>query len=146
MISAFKSFWKNAFNFSGRATRSEYWFFMLDNVIIAFILGFIMGFGSAIDGGIDGANGGFLSVICTIPYFLYCIALIIPSISLTIRRLHDIGKSGWWYLICCLLNIFCGIGGIILLVFTLLDSQSDNKWGPNPKNIEYNTYINNPYN
>lgn len=142
MISAFKSFWKNAFNFRGRATRSEYWFFMLDNIIIAFILGFIMGIGTVIDGG----EGGFVTFVCNIPYVLYLIAIIIPSLSLTIRRLHDVGKSGWWYLGCTLLNVFCGIGSIILFVFTVLDSKPDNQWGPNPKNMIYNPYNQQSYN
>lgn len=129
MISAFKSFWKNAFNFSGRATRSEYWLFILANMIVVFILSFIMGIGTAINGG----KGGFATLLFSIPYAIYCVMAIIPCLSLNIRRLHDIGKSGWWYLWCSLLSPICGIGGIIMLVFLLTDSKPDNQWGPNPK-------------
>ncbi|MDE7126165.1 MAG: DUF805 domain-containing protein [Muribaculaceae bacterium] len=59
MKHAWKSFWGNYFNFSGRSTRSEYWFFMLDNIIVAFILGFLMGIGIAINGG----DGGMITVL-----------------------------------------------------------------------------------
>lgn len=136
MKQAWKSFWSNYFNFSGRSTRSEYWFFMLDNIIVAFILGFIMGIGTAI----DGEQGGFFKFIFAIPYFVYVIAIFIPSLALCVRRLHDIGKSGWWYIICYLLSFVCGIGGIILLVFMCMDSKPDNQWGPNPKRMMYNPY------
>ena len=139
MISAFKSFWKNAFNFSGRATRSEYWFFMLDNVIIGFILGFLMGITGVLS---DSGTPNFLVMAI---YYIYLFAIIIPSISLVIRRLHDIGKSGWWYLGLIALNLLCGIGSIVMLVFMCLDSTPDNQWGPNKKMMNaYNQYAN-PY-
>lgn len=111
MKHAWKSFWGNYFNFSGRSTRSEYWFFMLDNIIVAFILGILMGIGIAINGG----NGGMITILFSIPYYIYLLAIIIPSLALCVRRLHDIGKSGWWYLICMLLNFACGIGGIVFI-------------------------------
>jgi uncharacterized membrane protein YhaH (DUF805 family) len=63
----------------------------------------------------------------------YCLALFVPSLSVTVRRLHDIGKSGWWYFIAFLPLI----GGIILFVFTLLDSEPyANQWGLDPKASE----------
>ena len=142
MKHAWKSFWGNYFNFSGRSTRSEYWFFMLDNILVAFVLGIIMGIGT----GIDGGDGGVITFICSIPYYLYVIAIFIPSIALCIRRLHDAGKSGWWYLWCFLLSFICGIGGILMLVFCCTDSVPDNQWGPNPKGMMYNNpYAGNPY-
>jgi uncharacterized membrane protein YhaH (DUF805 family) len=62
--------------------------------------------------------------------FTYAFVVFVPSIAVTIRRLHDIGKSGWWY--CIAFVPF--IGGLILLVLTLLDSEPDrNEYGPNPK-------------
>lgn len=153
MISAIKSFYKNYFNFSGRSTRSEYWYFMLANIIIAFILGFIMGIGVALDGG----DKGVFTFIFGIPYAIYLLSIIIPSYALLVRRFHDIGKSGWWILICILLNFICGIGSIIMLVFCCMDSVPDNQYGPNPKTMNfnpygnpnngmYNQYNNNPYN
>lgn len=148
MKHAWKSFWGNYFNFSGRSTRSEYWFFMLDNIIVAFILGILMGIGIAINRG----DGGMITILFSIPYYIYLLAIIIPSLALCVRRLHDIGKSGWWYLICMLLNFACGIGGIVFIIFMCLDSKPDNQWGPNPKGMMYNNYYgnqqyyNNPYN
>ncbi len=104
--------------FSGRARRTEYWMFYLFYIIFAIVL-FI------IDNilGIGGEDGGPLSG-------LFVLAMVIPSIAVTFRRLHDTDRSGWWLLI----GLVPLIGGIILLVFTLQDSQSgDNQYGPNPK-------------
>ena len=106
--------------FKGRAQRAEYWFFVLFNVIFAIVF-------TVIDGALgmlDPATGfGALSG-------LYSLAVLIPSIAVTIRRLHDTSRAGWWLLI-----IFVPlIGGIVLLVFMCLDSTpGDNDYGPNPK-------------
>ena len=101
--------------FSGRARRKEYWMFVLFYIIFGIILGIIEGII-----GISGILTG-----------LYCLALLIPSIAVSVRRLHDIGRTGWWVLI-CLVPI---VGSIVLLIFILLDSQpGDNQYGPFPKN------------
>ncbi len=104
-------------DFSGRARRKEYWFYILFYVIIAVVL-------SIIDGIIMGSSGiGILTAI-------YMLAVLLPTLAVTVRRLHDIGKSGWWYLI-VLIPL---IGGIWLLILLLQDSQpATNAWGPNPK-------------
>ncbi len=105
--------------FSGRARRKEYWMFALVNVIIAFVLGLI-------DGVIGAALGSDQSLLST----LYTLAILIPSLAVGVRRLHDTGRSAWWLLI-CLVPI---IGPIALLVFLVQDSQhGDNQYGPNPK-------------
>ncbi len=100
--------------FEGRARRKEYWMFVLFNAIISTIA-------SALS-----KIFGFFTVI----YIIYAIAIIIPSLSVGVRRLHDIGKSGWnalWGLIPI-------IGAIYLLILTIKDSEfGDNKYGPNPK-------------
>ncbi len=107
--------------FSGRARRKEYWMFGLFYLIFAIVLGIIDGIL-----GIGGEDGGLLSG-------LYVLAMLIPSIAVTIRRLHDTDHSGWWLLI----GLVPLIGGIILLIFTLQDSQSgENQYGPNPKSAE----------
>ncbi len=99
----------NYANFNGRARRKEYWMFVLFNMIISFGLGLI--------GGLTGIT--MLSNI-------YALAVLIPSIAVAIRRMHDVGKSGWFILI--------PIYSIILLV---TDSESgENKWGPNPKKVD----------
>ena len=106
--------------FSGRARRSEYWFFVLINILISIILGFV-----ATMTGIMGA-GMHLGILSG----LYSLAMIIPSLAVSVRRLHDTNRSGWWLLI-CLVPL---IGLIILLVFMLLDSTpGENQYGPNPK-------------
>jgi uncharacterized membrane protein YhaH (DUF805 family) len=106
--------------FTGRARRKEYWFFILFNIIASFILGFI----DAMTGTFSAEAGlGLLGGI-------YTLAVVIPSIAVSIRRLHDIGKSGWWFLL-VLIPI---IGPIALLVFFVFDSEpSENQYGPNPK-------------
>ncbi len=107
--------------FSGRATRSEYWFFILFNIIISFVLGFIDGFiGKA------GAEES-IGIIGSI----YSLAVLIPSLAVLARRLHDTNRSGWWMLI----GLIPLVGWIILLVFTVGDSGPDNKYGPNPKGM-----------
>lgn len=108
--------------FSGRARRSEYWFFVLFNVIIGFVLGFIDGiFGL----GNPEAGVGVLGTI-------YSLAVLIPSIAVGVRRLHDTDRSGWWLLI----GLIPLIGAIVLIVFFVMDSTpGDNRFGPNPKAV-----------
>ena len=94
-------------DFKGRARRSEYWWFTLFNIIVSAIIAMALP---------DIAG-------------LWSLIVLIPSLSLCIRRLHDVGKSGWWYLI-----LFVPlVGEILLLVWFCRDSGPDNQWGPNPK-------------
>ncbi len=107
--------------FSGRARRKEYWMFFLFNLIIGFVLSFIESLA-----GIAAESG--MSVLTT----LYSLAVLIPSIAVSVRRLHDTNRSGWWLFI-ALVPI---IGAIVLLVFMVQDSQPDeNQYGPNPKAV-----------
>ncbi len=107
--------------FSGRSRRKEYWLFMLFNFVISIVLGLI----DAATGTLDADTGwGVLSGI-------YGLAVLIPAIAVTVRRLHDIGRTGWWILVAFIPLI----GGLILLVFACLDSKPDNEYGPNPKAI-----------
>ena len=112
IIECYKDAWVNWKNFSGRTRRSAYWYAVLANFIVAIILGIL---GGIVD---------FLTILGS----LYSLAFLIPSIALCIRRLHDTGKSGWWYLIA-----LTGIGAIVLLVWFCQDSQPDNQYGPSPK-------------
>ena len=100
--------------FSGRARRKEYWMFILFNMLIAFGV-------NVVDAvlGMEGLLGG-----------LYSLAVLIPGWAVFTRRMHDIGKSGWWYLV----NLIPLAGPIIFLVWACKDSTEDNIWGPNPKN------------
>ena len=101
-------------DFSGRARRSEYWYFVLFNMLAAFAA-------MAVD-----AVLGY-----PILYALVALGTFIPSLAVVVRRLHDTNRSGWWYLI-VLVPLF---GIIALLVFLCQDSEpNENKWGMNPKN------------
>lgn len=105
--------------FSGRASRKEYWMFYLISIIIALVLGLIEGI-VAFNPERD------VSVLASI----FSFAILLPSIAVSVRRLHDIGRSGWWLLIAFVPLI----GPIILLVFLLKDSSSgENKYGDRPK-------------
>jgi uncharacterized membrane protein YhaH (DUF805 family) len=99
--------------FEGRAKRPEYWYFVLFNAIIAVVLAII-----------DGVLG-------TYPLFvgMYFLAVLLPALGVTIRRLHDTNRSGWWMLI-ALIPL---VGSIVLLVFYVQDSTpGGNAYGPYP--------------
>ena len=100
--------WQKAFDFEGRARRSEYWFWNLGNFVL-----------------------GLAFIFAGIPQlwvFLWVLA-VIPTVCVSVRRLHDIGRSGWWFLLAPI-----PIVSLILLYFFCCDSEpGDNKYGPSPK-------------
>lgn len=105
--------------FSGRAQRAEYWYFVLFSFIIQIVL-------SIIDGIIFSKIGISIGVLSD----LYVLAVLIPEIAVGVRRLHDIGKSGWMILI----SFIPIIGSLWLLILFVQDSEKGtNKYGPNPK-------------
>ena len=110
---------KKYFVFQGRARRKEYWMFTLFNMLAYIALMIIEGIlGMGGEGGL-----GLLSA-------LYSLAILLPSLGVSVRRLHDTDRSGWWLLI----SLIPIIGAIVLLVFMVLDSQAGtNQYGPNPK-------------
>lgn len=107
-------------DFSGRARRKEYWMFVLFNMIfaiVAMILDNVLGIA------MEGIGYGPL-------YGLYVLAMLIPGLAVAVRRLHDVGKSGWMILI-ALIPL---IGTIWLLVLMVTDSNpGENQYGQNPK-------------
>src|SRR5215213_11033512 len=106
--------------FSGRSRRTEYWYFVLFNLIVSIVLGWI---DALLGTGGSYAGAGVLSGI-------YGLAVLIPTLAVTVRRLHDIDRSGWWILI----GVVPLIGAIVLLVFAWLDGTLGiNRYGPNPK-------------
>jgi uncharacterized membrane protein YhaH (DUF805 family) len=116
-------------DFEGRARRSEFWYYTLCNYIVIILLALIA---SAMEG------YGFILV------GIYILGIIVPSLAMVVRRLHDVGKSGWFY---CVAFIPL-IGGIWLLVLECTDSEiGENMYGPNPKGIgnktNYDDQINN---
>ena len=103
-------------DFSGRARRAEYWSFALCSGVISFILGVLY----------NATNWGFFSILST----LFSLAILVPSLAVCWRRLHDIGKKGTWYFI-VLIPI---VGWILMIVWFCQDSQpGGNEFGPNPK-------------
>jgi uncharacterized membrane protein YhaH (DUF805 family) len=108
---------QNYVGFQGRARRKEYWMFVVISFVISIILEVIQ-------------RVLHLGQLLTT---LYSLAVLLPSLAVSMRRLHDTGRTGWWILI----GLIPIIGTIILLVYMFLDSQEDeNKYGPNPKLIE----------
>lgn len=106
--------------FEGRARRREYWFFVLFYLLISIAL-------SAVDMMLGTWNEEY--GIGTLSG-LFWLAVLVPSIAVGVRRLHDTGRSGWWLLI----GFIPLIGAIVLIVFFLFDSQpGTNAYGPNPK-------------
>lgn len=113
---------KNYAKFDGRARRKEYWMFCLGNFIVGFVLGFIL---------------GIIGAPAYVGY-VYSLAVLVPSIAVTVRRLHDIGKSGVWYFI----NFIPCIGSIWLIVLLCQDSMpGENEYGVNPKEVVDANYI-----
>ena len=120
---------KNYADFNGRARRSEYWYFILFNMIfciVAMIIDNLLG--------TTFKFSSFMGVQQTLPYgwvyLLYALAVLIPGLAVMVRRLHDVGKSGWFFLI-VLIPL---IGSIWLLVLFCTDGKpGENKWGKNPK-------------
>jgi uncharacterized membrane protein YhaH (DUF805 family) len=111
---------ENYANFNGRARRSEYWYFVLASIIITIIATIL---DSALGINFDPLPYGYL-------YFIYAIAVLIPSLAVVVRRLHDVGKSGWYYFI-VLIPI---VGAIWLLVLLCTEGdQGENDYGPDPK-------------
>ncbi|MBF0709152.1 MULTISPECIES: DUF805 domain-containing protein [Bacillales] len=105
---------KNYVNFQGRARRKEYWMFTLFNVIFSIVLTIVES----------------LADISPFLTSIYSLFIILPSLAVTVRRLHDTGRSGWWVLI----GLIPLIGSIVILVFTCLDSDvEENRFGINPK-------------
>jgi uncharacterized membrane protein YhaH (DUF805 family) len=112
---------------SGRATRSEYWFFFLFSTAIELII-VLIGFSiaKAVGAPPESAATGAEALL-----FIYLVVTLLPSLAVSVRRLHDVGMSGWW-----LLLSFVPLGGLALLVIYCLDSNPDaNRYGPCPKDF-----------
>lgn len=116
----------NFINFTGRARRSEYWYFTLGNVLVFIVLsGLISVFIDAVESLPEEVAIGIVG--------LFMLTMIIPSLAVSVRRLHDTGRSGWWLLI----SLIPYVGSIVLLIFYIQDSEpGTNKWGRNPKRPE----------
>ncbi len=105
-------------DFSGRARRREYWTFAIVNCLIALLL-LILGLAF-------GEDSPASNILVTIFYLI----MLVPNLSESVRRLHDIGKSGWWLFI----GLVPLVGSLLLLVWSFMDSEEgENQYGENPK-------------
>ena len=106
--------------FDGRSGKKEYWYFSLFSFIIIVVLSVI-----------DMMTGTFnVTVGLGLLSGIYTLAVLIPSIAVSVRRLHDTDRSGWWFLI----NAIPLIGVIVFIIFTAQNgTPGDNQYGPNPK-------------
>jgi uncharacterized membrane protein YhaH (DUF805 family) len=116
--------------FSGRARRSEFWFFVLFSAIVRTIANVL----DAIIHSGNSTRGGVISAIVAL-------LLLIPSLAVSVRRLHDTDRSGWWLFI-ALIPI---VGIIILVVWWAHDSGPENQYGPNPKGYDVPAYAGSGY-
>jgi uncharacterized membrane protein YhaH (DUF805 family) len=112
--------------FSGRARRSEFWLFALFIFIVEIVYMALLG----VVGGFNASGPSGLALALMGLFSLAFLGVIIPSLAVTFRRLHDTDRSAWWLLI----SFIPGIGGLVLLVFYLLPgTNGPNKFGPDPK-------------
>lgn len=114
-------------NFAGRARRKEYWFFVLFNFILVFVLAAIdRQTGLLIHGGAVGTPDGSVGLLSG----LYSLAVLLPSLGVSIRRLHDTNRTGWWLLI----SLVPVLGFIVLLIFFVAaGTPGSNAYGADPK-------------
>jgi len=112
---AINSAFKNYATFKGRASRSEFWYFFLFSILISLIA-------QQLDFALHQNESGAISGIVTI-------ILLVPGIALQVRRLHDIGKSGWWFF----LNLIPLLGQIALIILSCMRGHTEtNQYGDNP--------------
>ena len=117
-------------DFKGRARRKEYWMYSLFQGVIGFslyLISFIF-FTNILN--YSNEKGLYSSLLL---FVIFLMLHFIPNIAITVRRLHDTGKSGWWYL----LSLIPYIGPFILFILLVLESsEEENQWGVNPKSID----------
>lgn len=120
---AFLRFWKKYATFSGRASRSEYWFWALaDFIVTAVLIGLTAAFGLTTST-FDATTGDYqlssIAIVGIVVVGLWWLVTIVPGLAITVRRLHDINFSGWmWFL-----TFIPSVGSLIIFIFTLLPSD-----------------------
>ncbi len=118
MFDYYKKAYQNYAEYKGRATQAEYWYFVLCHFLVSASLLILLIVGASSGNELMAISGG-------ISLGLYTLATIIPSLMISIRRLHDTGKSGWMYL-CGFIPV---VGGLILIILLAQQSDGDNEWG-----------------
>ena len=116
---AVQRFFKKYATFTGRASRSEYWWWTLVSVLVSLVINIITGAGTAASTDMSTGAGGGGGTFGIILAFLWFAAVIVPSIALSVRRLHDVNMSGWIILI----GLVPFLGALALLVIMILPSN-----------------------
>jgi uncharacterized membrane protein YhaH (DUF805 family) len=121
-VAAVRSVLSQYVGFGGRARRSEYWWFVLFSALVGIVASVLdLAFGTDFEGTV--LTSGFISTLVNL-------VLLLPSLAVGVRRLHDTDRSGWWLLI----GLIPLIGAIVLLVFFVQDgTPGQNRFGPSPK-------------
>jgi uncharacterized membrane protein YhaH (DUF805 family) len=137
-IEAIKRGFKKYATFSGRASRSEYWWWYLFTFLVYLVLGlplYAVGIATSRDGG---RTPGTLAIPLVILFIVFALGIIVPSLALTVRRLHDAGYSG----LLALLFLIPYVGGLVILIFALLPSSpAGAKYDSIPATLTpYNSY------
>ncbi len=116
-VDAIKSVFTQYVGFSGRARRSEFWYFYLFTILLSIVA-------SILQRALTNSQNGIVTTIIGL-------AIVLPYLAVAVRRLHDTSRSGWWLLI----GLIPVIGTIVLIVFWVQDSHGDNQYGPSPKAV-----------
>lgn len=127
MMEAVRLFFNRYTDFRGRSRRAEYWWVQLFHILVL-LVPYILLFAI---GGIQSGEMNILGVILMIAILVYALAVLIPGLAVSFRRLHDRDMSAWWLLI----GLIPYLGSLVLLVFYVLPgTKGPNKYGPDPKN------------
>ena len=133
---AIKSFYRRYFDFSTRSSPSEYWWFVLFQILVFVVAAIVFGSLAAATGAFESSDPPTWFYVLLAPLGLFVLANIIPGIAIVVRRFHDRNMSGWWYLLVIVLSIIPFIGFLVsigMIVFLCLPGYPQpNKWGPNP--------------
>ena len=113
-VEAVQTFFKRYADFNGRSSRSEYWWAYLGIILITFVVGLVSGL-------LGETIGGFI-------FLIFYLAILVPSIAIGVRRLHDLDKSGWFYL----LALVPLVSLILLVWFCMKGTDGPNRFGPDP--------------
>jgi len=116
-VDAIKSVFTQYVGFSGRARRSEFWYFYLFTILLSIVA-------SIVQRAMTNSTNGIVTTIIGL-------AIVLPYLAVAVRRLHDTSRSGWWLLI----GLIPVVGTIVLIVFWVQDSHGDNQYGPSPKAV-----------
>ncbi|SRR6056297_1489705 len=114
---AVRTCWSKYGDFDGRAARAEFWWWVLFVAVVQILASAVLGLGLALF-----QNSGFLQWLLVLVFMVIVLAFILPSIAVSVRRLHDRDLSGWWYLL-----VFVPFGNLVLFIWYVLPGTT----GPN---------------